>query len=54
MTGRMMNERLGKWSFWVMFIGFNLGFLSHAHCWADGDAAAHLHLFLEFRSAADE
>ena len=26
MTGRMMNERMGKWSFWVMFIGFNLGF----------------------------
>lgn len=26
MTGRMLNERLGKWSFWVMFIGFNLGF----------------------------
>ena len=26
MTGRMMNEKLGKWSFWVMFIGFNLGF----------------------------
>jgi cytochrome c oxidase subunit I len=26
MTGRMMNERLGKWSFWVMFAGFNLGF----------------------------
>ena len=25
-TGRMMNERLGKWSFWVMFIGFNVGF----------------------------
>ena len=25
-TGRMMNERLGKWNFWVMFIGFNLGF----------------------------
>ena len=25
-TGRMMSERLGKWSFWVMFIGFNLGF----------------------------
>jgi len=24
--GRMMNETLGKWSFWVMFIGFNLGF----------------------------
>jgi cytochrome c oxidase subunit I len=26
MTGRMMNERLGHWSFWVSFIGFNLAF----------------------------
>ena len=26
MTGRMMSERLGKWSFWVMFAGFNVGF----------------------------
>lgn len=26
MTGRMMSETLGKWSFWVMFIGFNVGF----------------------------
>lgn len=26
MTGRMLNETLGKWSFWVMFIGFNVGF----------------------------
>jgi cytochrome c oxidase subunit 1/cytochrome c oxidase subunit I+III len=26
MTGRMMNETLGKLSFWVMFIGFNVGF----------------------------
>jgi cytochrome c oxidase subunit 1/cytochrome c oxidase subunit I+III len=25
-TGRLMDERLGKWSFWVMFIGFNVGF----------------------------
>ncbi len=25
-TGRMMSEQLGKWSFWVMFVGFNLGF----------------------------
>jgi cytochrome c oxidase subunit I len=24
--GRMMNETWGKWSFWVLFIGFNLGF----------------------------
>jgi cytochrome c oxidase subunit I+III len=26
MTGRMLDERLGKWSFWLMFIGFNLTF----------------------------
>ena len=25
-TGRMMGERLGKWSFWTMFVGFNVGF----------------------------
>jgi cytochrome c oxidase subunit 1/cytochrome c oxidase subunit I+III len=25
-TGRLMDERLGKWSFWVMFVGFNVGF----------------------------
>ena len=26
MTGRMMDERAGAWSFWLMFIGFNLAF----------------------------
>src|SRR6201997_292561 len=26
-TGRLLNETLGKWSFWVMFIGFNMTFL---------------------------
>ena len=31
MTGRLMNETLGKISFWVMFIGFNLTFfVQHA------------------------
>ncbi len=25
-TGRMMSERLGKWNFWVMIVGFNLAF----------------------------
>jgi cytochrome c oxidase subunit 1 len=25
-TGRMLSERLGKWNFWLMFIGFNLVF----------------------------
>jgi cytochrome c oxidase subunit I+III len=26
MTGRMMGERLGQWSFWLLFAGFNLTF----------------------------
>jgi cytochrome c oxidase subunit I len=26
MHGRMLSERLGKWSFWTMFVGFNLSF----------------------------
>ncbi len=26
MTGRLLDERLGKWNFWTMFIGFNVGF----------------------------
>lgn len=26
MTGKLMNETAGKWSFWLMFLGFNLGF----------------------------
>jgi cytochrome c oxidase subunit 1 len=25
-TGRMLNERLGKWNFWLVFIGFNVTF----------------------------
>jgi cytochrome c oxidase subunit 1/cytochrome c oxidase subunit I+III len=25
-TGKMLDERLGLWNFWTMFIGFNLGF----------------------------
>ena len=26
MFGRMLNERLGKWNFWLVFVGFNLTF----------------------------
>ena len=26
MTGRMLSERLGRWQFWLFFIGFNLTF----------------------------
>jgi cytochrome c oxidase subunit I+III len=25
-TGRMMSERLGRWNFWLFFIGFNIAF----------------------------
>jgi cytochrome c oxidase subunit I len=27
MTGHLLDERLGRWNFWTMFIGFNLAFL---------------------------
>ncbi|MBV9126733.1 MAG: cbb3-type cytochrome c oxidase subunit I, partial [Verrucomicrobia bacterium] len=27
MSGRMLSERLGKWSFWLMVIGFNMTFV---------------------------
>jgi cytochrome c oxidase subunit 1/cytochrome c oxidase subunit I+III len=27
MSGRMLDERLGKWCFWLTFIGFNVAFL---------------------------
>ena len=26
MTGRLLSEKIGRWNFWLMFIGFNLGF----------------------------
>ncbi|HJU10055.1 MAG TPA: cbb3-type cytochrome c oxidase subunit I, partial [Candidatus Binataceae bacterium] len=26
MTGRMMNEKAGKWGFWIMFVAFNVAF----------------------------
>jgi heme/copper-type cytochrome/quinol oxidase subunit 1 len=26
MTGRLLDERLGVWNFWLMFVGFNAGF----------------------------
>ncbi len=27
MTGKLLDETLGKWNFWLMFIGFNVAFL---------------------------
>lgn len=36
MTGRMMNEKLGKWSFWTMLIGFHTTFLVQHSIGLDG------------------
>jgi cytochrome c oxidase subunit 1 len=36
MSGRMMNERVGKASFWLMFIGFNMTFLVQHSAGLDG------------------
>jgi cytochrome c oxidase subunit I+III len=27
LTGRLMSDRLGRWAFWLMFVGFNAAFL---------------------------
>ena len=43
-TGRMLDETLGKWHFWLFVIGFHLTFDYDAHPRAAGHAAAHLHL----------
>ena len=39
-TGRMMSERLGRWNFWTMFVGFNLGFFPMHIAGLLGHAAA--------------
>ena len=44
MTGRLLSEKIGRWNFWLMFIGFNLGFFPDAHFRPAGHAAARLHL----------
>jgi len=36
LSGRMMNERIGKTSFWLMFVGFNLTFLIQHSAGLDG------------------
>jgi cytochrome c oxidase subunit 1 len=36
MSGRMLSESLGKWSFWVMLVGFNLTFLVQHAAGLDG------------------
>ena len=42
--GRMLNETLGKWNFWIMLIGFNLTFFPMHILGPHRHAAAHLPL----------
>jgi len=35
-TGRMMDERLGRWNFWLFFIGFNVTFYPMHHLGLQG------------------
>ena len=43
-TGKMLDETLGKWHFWLLVIGFHLTFLPAALRRLAGHAPAHLHL----------
>ena len=43
-TGRMLSEPLGKWQFWLFFIGFNVTFFPMHILGLAGHAAACLHL----------
>jgi cytochrome c oxidase subunit 1 len=36
MTGRMLSERAGKWSFWLFFVGFNIAFFPMHQLGLDG------------------
>ena len=44
MTGRLLDERLGKVHFWLMMLGFNLTFFPQHYLGAHRHAAADLHL----------
>ena len=43
-TGKLLDERLGKLHFWLMLLGFNVTFFPQHFLGPDRDAAAHLHL----------
>jgi cytochrome c oxidase subunit 1 len=36
MTGRMLDERMGRWQFWLLFIGFNVTFFPQHQLGLDG------------------
>ena len=43
-TGRMLDETLGRWHFWLLVIGFNMTFLPQHFAGLRRHAASHLHL----------
>ncbi len=53
-AGRLLDERLGKWHFWLTFVGFNLTFFPMHLLGADGHAASGLHLSRPARLGALE
>ena len=44
MFGRLLDERIGKWQFWLTFIGFNITFFPRSTCSDCSNAAAGLHV----------
>ena len=43
-SGRMMDEKLGRWSFWLIVLGFNMAVFVQHFLGIDGDDAPRLHL----------
>ncbi len=41
MFGRRLNEKLGKWQFWLLFIGFNVAFMPQHFLGLEGMPEAH-------------
>ena len=54
MSGRMLSERLGKWTFWLMVIGFNMTFIIQHFLGLVRDAAPCLYLSRSSKLGLDE
>ncbi|WP_418904894.1 cbb3-type cytochrome c oxidase subunit I [Brevibacillus laterosporus] len=45
MFGFMLNERIGKWAFWVIAISFNVAFFPMFSLWFRRTGSTYVHLF---------